>query len=331
MKKIKLKNLFILTALFIGALNSFSQTSIDIVRASNYYSKASGYYRSSNYSSSLSSLKEAEANLKGKTNRDLEYLKIMTNYKLKHFAESYKLLQEYFEIGYKDRTAYFKNVETYDELTGINYEESLTSIFVELEDKYSVVSNTSSTDIISSIVARIKENKIPLKKFIETTTDTYESVYVFKYRTKKFRQGYGGYEYGNWQSLNISLEGEVSKDRIRYEGGYRVFVTVKFVETGKTITTSSYRYTHKYSNTKISGTASIKGSGYQISTSYGIKDTSFENGFNDYAIRALRNYDYCSEKSEEYSIYFTETEQLILEQEGNLEKLRKALGEANLL
>lgn len=187
----------VLIVLMFITFESNAQTTIDIVRASNYYSKAVNSYKSGSYSSALQNLKNAETNLKGKTNKDLEYLKIVTYYKLKDFKKAYSLVITYFEKGYKDRIQYFKNIETFREKYNIKYDESLTEIFVELENKYGVVSSTSHGDVIQDIVQRIKQNKKDISEFIRSTTSSEGKILLYEWRTKKFRQGYGGYDYSN--------------------------------------------------------------------------------------------------------------------------------------
>ncbi len=65
---------FFIVILFVSTI-AFSQTTIDIIRASNYYSKAVEAYDDAKFENALSFLKECEINLKGKTNNDLVFLK----------------------------------------------------------------------------------------------------------------------------------------------------------------------------------------------------------------------------------------------------------------
>lgn len=136
-----------------------AQTTLDVIRASNYYSKAINSYRGGNHKLTLNHLKNAETNLKGKTNKDLEYLKIMSNYKLGNYKTAFNLVKVYFEKGYNERTQYFKNIETYRRRYNNSYEEDLTSIFVELESKYNVVTNTSVDGVIKNIINKIRNNR----------------------------------------------------------------------------------------------------------------------------------------------------------------------------
>ena len=136
-----------------------AQTTLDVIRASNYYSQAINSYRVGNHKLTLNHLKNAETNLKGKTNKDLEYLKIMSNYKLGNYKTAFNLVKVYFEKGYNERTQYFKNIETYRRRYNNSYEEDLTSIFVELESKYNVVTNTSVDGVIKNTINKIRNNR----------------------------------------------------------------------------------------------------------------------------------------------------------------------------
>ncbi|MFC2109154.1 hypothetical protein ACFLRU_03860 [Bacteroidota bacterium] len=327
----KFKFLILLALVFSSY--AYSQSTIDIIRASNYYSKAVSSYKGGSYSTALQHLKNSESNLKGKTNKDLEYLKIMTYYRLKDFKKAYQLVTVYLDKGYRDRTVYYKNIDTYNKSYNVNYDEALTAIFVELEDKYTIVTTTSSTDVIGNIVNRIKSSKKDISYFIDNTTKSRAKIFVYDYRTKKFRQGYGGYAYGKRQSKYVSLSRRSvtkGKDYVYYSSG-DCSVKVTFRESNEL---SKYKYSYKYRFYKnyVKYSSCIEFPvGCQIWNGRTYEDVSFSSSVprNTFKMKAGR-YDYCYDKSKTYSVDFTEKETLILEQSGNMQKLREALSKVGL-
>lgn len=334
----KQKLFFTLIITFISISNIYSQTTIDIVRASNYYSKAVGQYQSGSYSSTLNSLKEAETNLKGKTNKDLEYLKIMTYYKLKNYEKAYSLVKTYFETGYSQRTQYFKNVETLREKNNTSYDEDLTSIFIDLENKYGVVSNTSIDEVITSIVKRIKEKKRSRENII--INSTYEEVKISSryyepidsynnLRTGTVVKRYGEKRNTYWFTRSIS------SNIIKYNNSSYSWYKKFMFDEDFYVNSSYYEYDYNISNTSTyisksdiklkypknwynhswgrSSHSEMKESIYS-----GLKSKSHNDDF-------LKDNDYGK-----FTISFTETEKLVLQQQGNLDKLKKALKEASL-
>ena len=182
----------IIILLFCSTIKA--QTTLDVIRASNYYSKAINAYRGGNHKVTLNHLKNAETNLKGKTNKDLEYLKIMSNYKLGNYKTAFNLVKVYFEKGYNERTQYFKNVETYRRRYNNSYDEDLTSIFVELESKYNVVTNTSVDGVIKNIINKIRNNRgNPASVIISKTQSSVRIAGKYLKRSKKVSKKINGY------------------------------------------------------------------------------------------------------------------------------------------
>lgn len=334
----KLKSVLVIVCFFAIVQFVNGQSTLDIIRSSNYYSKAVSSYKGGSYATALQHLKDSESNLKGKTNKDLEYLKIMTNYRLKDFKKAYQLVTVYLEKGFKDRTAYYKNITTYDREYDVNYDEALTAIFVELEDKYKIVTTTSSSDVITKIVSRIKSSKKSISEFIENNTESRARIFVYDHRTKKFRQGYGGYAYGKRQSKYVSLyRSSVRKgqDYAYYKDGSDSYgtcsVKVTFRESNS-VSKTSYSYTYKFYKNYVKSYSCINfPTGNQIWNGRSYEDVSFGSSIpgRTFSMKA-KSHDYCDNKSKTYSISFSEKEKLILEQTGNLEKLREALRKASL-
>ncbi len=337
----KHKLIISLIFIFVNTLNINSQSTLDIVRASNYYSKAITAYRGSSYNSALSHLKNAETNLKGKTNKDLEYLKIMTYYKLKNYPKAYGLVQIYFEKGYpKEKTQYFKNIESYRKRYNTDYDKDLTNIFIELEDKYGVVTNTSIDDVISSIIKRIKAKKQSLANFIDNNTKSSAKIFVYDYRSKKFRQGYGGYDYGKRKSKYIYL----NKKSVNKSDNYAYYRTSSsnmnsvcsvrvYFNENNSVNKSSYKYSFTYSRNYVKESSCIEFP-YQSQIWNG---SSYEDvgGFssiprNTAKIKMKKN-KYYYNRTKTFYVEFSDTESLILEQADNMGKLKSALSKNSLL
>jgi hypothetical protein len=338
----KRKLIISLIIILVNTFNINSQTTLDIVRASNYYSKAITAYRGSSYNSALNHLKNAETNLKGKTNKDLEYLKIMTYYKLKNYQKAYSLIQIYFEKGYpKDRIQYFKNIESYREKYNTDYDKVLTNIFIELEDKYGAVTNTSIEEVISLIINRIKAKEKNIKEIIRRRT----------IETVEFRS----FNYQPIDSYNNLRTGTVVRRYGEYQNRYRFERTISSDNRIKYICNNSwYKKLTYYINRNINKnyydySFSIKNSSTYISYNDIKLRYSSKKWFNHYLGRSsnselkksiyndirkdMKNKDKFTKRSNygDFTVRFNETETLILEQQGNLEKLKIALRKNKLL
>ncbi|KOY51962.1 hypothetical protein [Polaribacter dokdonensis] len=332
------KKFLILFTIMLSSV-CFSQTSLDIVRASNYYSKACKNYTSRNYTSALSNLKLAEENLKGKTNKDLEYLKIMTNYRLKNFKEAYKLVKVYFEEGFSGNTQYFKNVDTYKEQKNIDYEEELTTIFTNLEDKFNLIENVNADDFMANLIAKIKNNMTTAKDYIkEASNSSIDKSLLYYYQTKhtrgwdttyKWRYDYYKAEFARYKvTNNIAFYKGYGGADLSNSSEYQVKVYYK--PTTSKITTSLFTYGYKYDKTEyVSGQTKFYGRVYESKNSYQLSNTKATQSFIDIIEKENFTNSYYLEKT--YKIYFTEDEQIVLSQDYNLSKLKRALAKENLL
>lgn len=132
---IKIIVLRVIFLVFISDL--YAQSPLDIIRASSLYSKALSEYEAGDYSSAYDFLLDSKKSLKGKTNKDLEFLLILTLDKSGNYSSAYKNLQLYFDNPpWKDNEAKFKNVALYKDPDGKSYEELLTEKIVEIETNY---------------------------------------------------------------------------------------------------------------------------------------------------------------------------------------------------
>ncbi len=340
-KIMRLKLITFLIFIFINSPNLYTQTSLDIVRASNHYTKAISAYKSSSYKTALIHLKNAETNLKGKTNKDLEYLKIMTFYKLKNYKKAYGLIQVYFEKGYpKNRIQYFKNIESYRKKYNISYDKMLTNIFIELEDKYGIVTNTSIEEVISAIIKRISAKKKNLSDIIKY--NTYEEVKISsrKYtpvdtynnkRRSTWTKKYGTHKNTYWFNRRISTDNKI-KFICNNNSWYK-----KFVFSKKTyLNTRYYEYDYiiknsstyiSYNQIKLKRTKNWYNNSSGRSSYNEMKKMVYDDLKSKYNNKKfLKNSDYGK-----FKISFTETEKLILQQQGNMEKLKVALRKKLLL
>jgi hypothetical protein len=337
-KKMKNKSL-ILLVLFIS-FSTFSQTAIDIVRASNYYSKATSNYKSGNYGSALEKLKLAEDNLKGKTNRDLEYMKIMSNYRLKNFRKAYDLVKIYFEKGFSGRSKSFRNVTSYYKSENIDYEEELTSIFVNLEEKFNLVENVNVDEFIKKIVQKIKNKHVSFSSYIKYASQK-SSFDLLEYYIRKSTYNRFGNIRNKSERARLTLNRyKISNDKVYYSGtlsgGAVSSSTFKINTTYKPITSyvnnNAYEYGYKYYNTRyVSGKVSFYKTVY--SGRYENSSRFSSQSANNYFVKKLKNNNYTNSnyKLKKYKIYFTEDEKIVLNQDNNLLKLKTALKQEGLL
>jgi hypothetical protein len=335
MKKITLLTLFILTSFSL-----FSQTSIDIVRASNYYSKACNYYSSGSYSSTLENLKLAEDNLKGKTNKDLEYLKIMTNYRLKNFREAYSLVQIYFEEGYNNRSQAFRNVDSFRKIHNIDYEEELTTIFVNLEEKFNLVENVNPDEFIKNLVSRIKKERINFNDYIrKAAQDDYHNSFSY-YLRKSTYNAYGRTRNGTAYASLDMVKSQIADNFVVFSGIFsgkevsstRFRMKVTYSSTKPYLDQKSYSYGYKYDKTEyITGNISFTKTAYtgQFVDSSELTSSQATSRF----VKNLIDDDFTKSgyRKKTYDIRFTENEKIILKQDNNFQKLQTALKQEGLL
>lgn len=152
------KSMFVRLAYVIAFLTisncSFAgdPTVIDIVRASNAYAKAKAHYYKSNQNKEVwEELVVARKNLKGKTNKDLEFMEIMTLYRLKQYSPAYDQVLAYFEMPpWREQGQRFRNIETLHD-DDVDYDAELTTVFADLEDWANLQKDINPTKIGTSV------------------------------------------------------------------------------------------------------------------------------------------------------------------------------------
>jgi len=143
----------------LSSIEAFSQSKLDVVRASNYYASSLTKYKSLQFNSAYSDLLLAEENLRGKSNYDLEFLRIMCLYKLEKYQEALTWVEKYFNEPPKGETFKgFENVESYYNSDKISYGEELTALFVELEEWAATERDANPEELISELSTRIAGN-----------------------------------------------------------------------------------------------------------------------------------------------------------------------------
>ena len=325
------KVLFIIFTLFLTS-NFYSQSYIDVIRASSYYSNAIQNFSDGNYKNALSSLQLAEKNLKGKTNRDLEYLKIMSNYQLNNYKQAYDLAKIYFEEGYSERKKSFRNVISYSKINNIDYEEELTAIFVSLEEKSKLKKPISLNALIENIVTRIASKKISFTSYIKTALVTKVTEKI-DYCLREVSNGTLKRVYEN-NFLNLKMTSTNKKNTFNYSGSikgkaintsnYKINVT--FSPTKAELNSESYSYGYAQKNVRhIEGEITFKKTAYKC---YSLTAPKHEKSyFSNLLIKKFRNKDFTKRgyNTKVYRILFTEKEKIILKQDDNLTRLHTAL------
>lgn len=328
--------LFFFTLIFISTM--YSQTSIEVIRASSHYSNAITYYSNGNYSSSLRSLHQAEKNLKGKTNRDLEYLKIMSNYHLREFKQAYNLAKIYFEKGFFERKKSFRNVTSYSKINNIDYEEELTALFVSLEEKSNLKELTNIGNLIEKIVAKIENKKIPFSSYINTALLPKVTEKI-DYCLREFSNGSLKRVYEN-NFLTLKMMATNKKYSFNYTGSisgkaintsnYKIKVT--FIPTKTELNKNYYSYGYKQNSVKHTmGSIVLNTTAYQCySLTAPQRKSSY---FSNLLIKNFQNKDFTKKgyKTKVYKIMFTEKERALLKQDDHLMKLNLALRSKGLL
>lgn len=328
--------LFIFTFFLIS--NSYSQSNLELIRASSYYSNAVINYSEGNYKNALSNLQLAEENLKGKTNRDLEYLKIMSNYGLKKYKEAYNQVKVYFEEGFSERKKSFRNVTLYSKANNIDYEEELTAIFVSLEKNSNSKIDTNSENLIDVIVAKIKKNKVSFSNYSnkallpkvtekidyclrEVSNGTLKRVYENNFLNLKMNttnKKYSFYFTGNISGKAINTS------------NYKFEVT--FTPTKTEVTKNHYSYGYKQNKVKhIEGNVKLKETVYQCYSLTAPKQES--SHFSNLLIDKFKSKNFVKKglKTKVYKIVFTEKEKNFLSQGNNLTVLNNTLRSKGLL
>mgnify|MGYP000661885713 CR=1 FL=1 len=333
-----MKKVFLLIFTLFLISNSYSQSYIEVIRASSYYSNAVINYTEGNYKSALTNLDLAEKNLKGKTNRDLEYLKIMSNYQLNKYKQAYDLAKVYFEKGFIERRKSFRNVISYDKKNFIDYDEELTAIFVNLEEKSKLREPTNIDALIENIAAKIASKKVTFKSYINTAllSNVTEKI---DYCLRETSKGVLKRVYEN-NYLNLKMSSTSKKYSYDYSGAisgkaintsnYKINVT--FTPTKTELNTNSYNYGYKQNDVKyLKGKITFKETAYKC---YSLTAPEHEKSFfSNYLIKKFQNKNFTKRgyKTKVYKITFTEKEKTLLKQDNNFTKLNVVLRAKGLL
>jgi len=331
------KILLFFFALFLTS-NFYSQSYLEVIRASSYYSNAVENYTAGNYKSALHNLQQAEKNLKGKTNRDLEYLKIMSHYQLNNYKEAYGLTKIYFGEGYIARKKTFRNVASYSKTNNIDYEEELTAIFVSLEEKSNLKETTNIDVLIENIVTRITSKKVSFKSFINTAIVTKVTEKI-DYCLREVSNGTLKRVYEN-NYLNLKMTPTNKKYSFDYSGSisgkaihtsnYKVEVT--FAPTKANLTTNQYSYGYKQDKiTNITGKIEFKETAYKC---YALTAPKHEASyFSNFLNKKIQEKKFTKRgyNSKVYEISFSEKEKELLKNDTNFTKLHVALRSKGLL
>lgn len=319
----------LLLGIFFITISVNSQSTLDVIRASNYYSIAMDNYSNKNYKKALDNLKKSETNLKGNTNEDLEFLKIMTLFKLSKYKDAYNLIVDFFENKSGKSNIDYKNITTYKDKNEIKYSETLTNIFIELENKYTIVSNFNEDEVIDSLVKKINSSlsknsfeNLVYPKLVNSIGQSYQlqagkkefrTPYVYvakksyaKTKADKFEVLYQISEIIDLQGYNWKAENQKDKVVLEYHR-----------KSNLSKTSFKYHYVEESRSTRF----------YLPST----QDSGTKEYTNLTNYRLFRNKDFGLKISNTLSINFTTEETTILEQEGMLDKLIKALKKENLI
>jgi hypothetical protein len=333
MKKI----LFLLFTLFLTS-NIDSQSYIDVIRSSSYYSTAVINFTEGDYKSALYNLQLAEKNLKGNTNRDLEYLKIMSNYHLSNYKLAYDLTKAYFDVGFSERKKSFRNVTSYSETNNIHYEEVLTALFVSIEEKSKLKKNPDSDNSIDEIVTRISSNKVTFTSYANAALLSKVTEKI-DYCLREFSNGSLKRVYEN-NFLNLKMSSTNKKYSFNYSGtisgraintsNYKINVT--FTPTKPELNNDYYSYGYKQNVVKyLEGKITLKETAYQC---YSLTAPKYKSSyFSNFLIKEFQQKNFTKKgyKTKVYQILFTEKEKTYLKQENNLTKLHVALKSKGLL
>ena len=317
----------------------YSQTYIDVIRASSYYSNAVTNYTNGEYQNALHNLQLSEKNLKGNTNRDLEYLKIMSHYQLGNYKKAYNLVTLYFQDDFLLRSKAFKNVTTFEVQKGLNYEEHLTTMFVSIEEKST--NNTpieKSNNHIQNIINRISARKVSFSEYIKNgiLPRTTEEI---TYCTREFSNNSSKRVYEN-NILTLIMSKTNQKYTFKYAGSingkaitksdYKVEVT--FAPIKAKLQDDFYSYGFQQKNVKqLSGKIALTETVYQCNSLNAPKYNS--NHFSNYLTQQLKNKSFTKREFNYkiYKVFFTQEESVFLRKDDNLSKLNTALKSKGLL
>jgi hypothetical protein len=333
-----MRKIFLLVFTLLQISIAHSQTNIEVIRASSYYSNAVTHYIDGNYASTLKSLHLAEKNLKGKTNRDLEYLKIMSHYHSKNYKQAYQLAKTYFDGGFFERKKAFVNIATYDKIKFINYEEELTVLFVNLEQRSNSNVLEKTDNLIAQIVSKIENEKITFSNYINTALLP-KATEKIDYCLREFSNGSMKRVYEN-NFLNLKMTPTNNKYVFNYSGAisgraintstYRINVT--FAPTKTELNRSSYSYGYMQGKVSyVSGNITLNTTAYQC---YSLTAPKRESSyFSNLLVQNFQNKSFTRKgfRTKNYKITFNENEENFLKQGANFTKLSNALRSKGLL
>lgn len=99
---------FLIVITFLTTCFSYSQT--DDVLAKSYYSKAEKEFENKNYSNSIKMLDKAKEYLKGKTFSKVEYLYVMSHYKLRNYVKANVHMRKYFDLNPSENSSMYSEI-----------------------------------------------------------------------------------------------------------------------------------------------------------------------------------------------------------------------------
>jgi hypothetical protein len=333
-----MRKIFLLIFTLLLTSTTYSQTSIEVIRASSYYSNAITDYTNGHYTNALKKLQFAEKNLKGKTNRDLEYLKIMTNYHLKRYKQAYNLTTAYLKGDYFERRKSFSNVTSFSNLNAINYEEELTAIFVDIEEKSNSDEPIDIDNILEQIVTKVETKKIPFSSYIKTALLPKVTEKI-DYCLREVSNGTTKRVYEN-NFLNLKMAPTNKKYSFDYTGTIRgkaintsnYKVNITFSPTKAELNNNYYSYGYKQNTVKhLAGEITLNTTAYQC---YSLTSPKRESSyFTNLLIKNFKSKSFTKKgyKTKTYKIFFTDKETNFLKQNSNLTKLNSALRSKGLL
>lgn len=219
------------------------------------------------------------------------------------------------------------------------YTKTPSRVFAGLNPKVEIIKKSSSRDIISEIVQRIQSRKKDISDYIRSIADKDERVFLYAYRKKRISQGNGDNSYGIRRSRYIRLQrGNVRMGQyfVYFSDGGSVYKTcgvkVNFDEE-TSVSDHNYSYTYNHTNNEVVNSGSIcLNEDIQVLVDDYFKDDDYPYHLQMKEVELhLKNHIYCTNSFKTFTIPFTDNETRILEQQGNLEKLKQALKKASLL
>lgn len=291
-----------------------SQSNIDIIRASNYYSKAVDAYDSGKFEDAFQFLNQAEMNLKGKTNNDLVFLKIMTQYKLKDYDAAYNLMLQFFNGDFKRNRMFFKNIKTYRIRHNINYDQFLTEKFLDIEDKYNLLKGINTKLSAEAIALRILTQKKELVPFIRRATNTKDISLSFRLLSdngteKKYRT----------ETLYFDIETRIQDNTVVLNGSKKgtEFMVICDYKEESSVNKEAYYYTFTHNKCQA--------------TRLELGFTDNIGGQQEKGLFDLSSKKFCLNKKEVNSVSFTKEEKEFLQKDNNFKKLEIELQKNGLL